>query len=198
VSPIYFEGERKSVVHTAGGIVEFEDVNGVRTIRVDHLLHEVPYADALKTLRREPTGFFEFHCVLIRTDAFDTLGPFDEECLSLHEHLDFSLAIRKAGGQVYLEPGSHVTYRYGLLDKYDVEYARVRWSDEWNRRSTARFLRKWGMDETSPWGLSVIDFGRVHREHLENLRRTPSRILKTMAERVLPKRINTALRDLRG
>jgi hypothetical protein len=79
-----------------------------------------------------------------------------------------------------------------------VEYARVRWCDEWNRRSTARFLRKWGMDETSPWGVSVIDFGRIHRQHLENLRRTPSRVLKTIASQVLPTRVYAALRDLRG
>jgi GT2 family glycosyltransferase len=199
VSPVYFEGTTKSrVVHTAGGIVDFEDTGGVRTIRVVHHLHEVPYDKARESLRREATGFFEFHCVMVRLEVFMRLGPLDEELLSLHEHLDLSLMIQQAGGTVFLEPEAHVTYVYGLLNSSDVEYARVRWCDEWNRRSTMQFLRKWKMDEGSPWGASVIDFGAVHRRHLENLRRSPVRLLKHAAKNILPKRVYTALRDLRS
>jgi GT2 family glycosyltransferase len=189
---------KNRVIHTAGGIVEFPEIDGVRTVLVDHLLHEVPYDQVASSLFRAPTGFCEFHCVLLPVDVFTKLGPLDEECLSLHEHLDLSLMIRQAGGTVYLEPKAHVCYIHGLLDASDVEYARVRWSDEWNRRSTRHFLRKWQVDEDCPWGASLIDFGKGHREHLERLRRGPVRVLKNVVKNVLPKRVSTALRDLRS
>jgi GT2 family glycosyltransferase len=197
VAPVYFEGAAKNrLIHTAGGIVEFVEADGVRSIRVDHLLHHAFYDDVAPTLRRSPTGFCEFHCVLLPLEVFTKLGPLDEECLSLHEHLDLSLMIRRAGGLVYLEPKAHVTYTHGLFTGLDLEYARIRWSDDWNRRSTFHFLAKWHLDQTSAWGASVIAFGNGHREHLERLRLGPMRLLKNFVRNVLPTRLYTSLREL--
>ena len=131
VSPLYFEGKTKDrIIHTAGGVVEFVDDNGTRTPRVIHSLHAESYDAVAPTLRREPTGFFEYHCVLLPLDTFTKLGPLDEACLSLHEHTDLSLMIRQAGGAVYLEPEAHVTYVQGMLRTSDLEYACLRWSDD--------------------------------------------------------------------
>lgn len=43
--------------------------------------------------------FVEFHCVLVRTAAFDSIGPLDEGLLSSREHLDLCLQVRANGGE---------------------------------------------------------------------------------------------------
>jgi len=152
VSPVYFEGDRKDrIIHMAGGSAEFVERDGIRTFDEEHLFNRSKFDDVAHTLKRDQTGFFEFHTVLMPMAVFDTVGPFDEELLSSNEHLDASLLIRQAGGSIYLVPTSQVTYTFGLLDDDDLEYAALRWSDEWNRRSTMRFVDKWNMDLRSPW-----------------------------------------------
>src|SRR4029453_17387708 len=105
------------------------------------------YEEVSASLQMSETGFFEFHCVLLPLEVLKRLGPLDERYPSNHEHLDLSLLIRQAGGTICLAPASRVTYRDGLLDKWDIEYAMFRWSDDAIRRSTRHFLEKWNIDE---------------------------------------------------
>ena len=183
VSPVYFEGvPRDEVIHMAGGYAEFEEKNGVRAFHEDHLHNQKAYRATRPVLRRESTGFFEFHAVLLRLTALNQLGPLDEALLSSHEHLDLSLLIRQAGGSICLEPDSLITYVYGLLDDYDLQYASLRWSDEWNRSSAAHFAKKWQLDVDAMWIESAADWGRRHLEHLKRLRRSPRTILKWQAK----------------
>ena len=52
----------------------------------------------------------EFHCVLLRTSAFEQREFLNNNLLSHGEHLDLARDIRLAGGDVYFEPRSIVRY----------------------------------------------------------------------------------------
>ena len=182
VSPVYFEGlPRDRVVHMAGGHLELTEAHGQRAIHESHLHHQKRFEEVRPSLQTGPTGFFEFHCVLLPLSVLRRLGPFDEQLLSSEEHLDFSLLIREAGGSIYLAPDAQVTYVHGLLDKYDLEFASLRWSDDWNRRSLDHFVEKWRLDGASTWREMSVNWGRNHREHLIRMRRSGRTILKRFA-----------------
>ena len=50
---------------------------------------------------------------MVRTEMFRTIGPFDEAMLSVRENLDFCMTVTNAGGSIYLEPASVITYLGG-------------------------------------------------------------------------------------
>jgi GT2 family glycosyltransferase len=104
-------------------------------------------------LERKVTGMCEFHCVLARRDVFDRIGPLDEKLLSTKEHIDFSMSVRKAGGEVWFEPSSVVTYvfpcRARPMTPEDWPFFALRWSDAHGRRSLDHFISKWNL-ETKP------------------------------------------------
>lgn len=121
---------------------------------VDKLrLHEVIFkqglavADERPNLRRQETGFVEFHCCLVRRDALVRIGFLDEN-LSTKEHLDFCLSIQKEGGKVFFEPESVITYFAAAGDRRlhwaELRYYLRRWSETWHRTSLRHFMSKWG------------------------------------------------------
>lgn len=61
-------------------------------------------------LKREPTGFVEFHSMLVRTEIFKKIGALDEGFSCTKEYLDFCMLVARAGGSIYLEPASVVTF----------------------------------------------------------------------------------------
>jgi hypothetical protein len=103
--------------------------------------------DVPQELKREPCHYAEFHCMLLRADVFDKVGPLDEELMNTREHIDICMRIREAGGEVYFEPSSRVTYStpppFALSD---VPFYWLRWSEDWGRRSMSRFCEKYGID----------------------------------------------------
>ncbi len=98
-------------------------------------------------LERKITGMCEFHCVLVRRDVFDKTGPLDEALLSTKEHIDFSMAVRRAGEEVWLEPASVITYvfpcRARPINPEDWPFFALRWSSTYGERSLARLIDKW-------------------------------------------------------
>jgi GT2 family glycosyltransferase len=200
VAPLVFEGPLdQQVIHIFGGQAEFSGGDTGRTFHEDHLFNGRTLREAQSEIQRTRTDFAEFHCVLMRRELFDELGPCDEGFLSLQEHLDVSLLITQAGGSVYAEPEARVAFPYdSLLDRYDIEYARLRWSDDWNRRSTQHFVEKWKIDPASPWVAASIGWGNSHREHLERLRRRPLSMMKRAVKGILPAPAYKALQALRG
>ena len=109
VGPLYCFGRDGSsgepvLVHTAGATLRFER-DGHHRYRERHLHVNRPLAEVRAQLRRTPIGLVEFHCMLVRTSTFERTGPLDEELLSFLDHVDFCLAVHKAGGSVYLETG---------------------------------------------------------------------------------------------
>src|SRR5262245_17884948 len=85
---------------------------------------------------------------MVRTAIFDTIGPFDEALLTVRENLDFCLAVAEAGGSIYIEPASIITYLgYQPLAWRDIPYYLLRWNDRWTLRTLHRFRDKWGLAE---------------------------------------------------
>lgn len=101
-------------------------------------------------LTRKETGMCEFHCALARRDIFDKIGPLDEKLMSTKEHIDFSMCVRQAGGSVWFEPSSVITYvfpcRARPMSREDWPYFALRWSDAYGTRSLEHFIAKWGLN----------------------------------------------------
>ena len=143
--PLYLIGPPGTdVVHMAGGDMWFKEEGGRRVFCERHRHVNRRLGEIASQIRREACDSVEFHCMLVRRHAFDQLGPLDEELMSSREHLDICLSVGEAGGTVWFEPSSVVTYTPSRpLIPADRRYHLLRWSPEWNRRSVTRFAEKW-------------------------------------------------------
>ena len=170
VAPLVCIGEpAHTVVHVAGGIATTYEEEGRRYFREVQRFQGNLLKDVRDRLVREPTGLFEFHCVLIRRSLFDRVGPLDTAYLSSSEHLDLCLAVRGINGAIFFEPGSIVTYLSPPpLALSDVLYYTLRWSDDWTLASEQHFHRKWELEFDD----RVVRFVVEHRRHgLRKIRR---------------------------
>jgi GT2 family glycosyltransferase len=108
-------------------------------------------AEVRDRLKRQLTGFIEFHCLLARTEFFERVGLLDEGLCCTKEYIDLALTVAKFNGSVYLEPASIVTFRTHFpappLKFYDLPYFMLRWSDAWERASLRHFCQKWNLAE---------------------------------------------------
>ncbi|MFC7292772.1 glycosyltransferase family 2 protein [Hirschia litorea] len=100
-------------------------------------------------LVRKQTGFLEFHGVLVRKSIMEKVGPLDTEVISIKEYLDFCLMVLNAGGKIWSEPKSVVTFIYPHgqypVRLIDWPYFMLRWSKNWEERSIRRIQEKWGL-----------------------------------------------------
>lgn len=155
VGPLYLIGELAlGWIHAAGGELVFEGAGGDRMLRSDHVLQGLSLSELTEPPRARACDFAEFHCMLVRTDTFEKVGPLDEALLSTREHEDLALAVKAHGGSVWSEPSSVVTYlppprhpklvgAFGpALRVTDVPYFARRWSERWNEASVEHFRRK--------------------------------------------------------
>lgn len=180
VGPLYFIGELEhQIVHMAGGAVHMKEQEGKRILYEEQYHFNTPLVDVPVPFRRQTCGHLEFHCMLARTDVFERLGPLDEELLSVHEHIDFCLAVHQAGGSVYLEPKAVTTYIPPPPCKWwDLPFFMLRWSEEWNLATARHFNEKWGVSsvlhisDKSKLTLedTIIRFARGHRRLMTGLR----------------------------
>lgn len=156
VGPIYCERLPAGTwIHMAGGDARFVEHDGRRVLQEAHRFFGRPLAEVRPQLRREPTEQIEFHCALVRRDVFDRLGPLDERLWSAAEHTDLCLLAHAAGGQVYLEPDSVITYvPPPPFTKADLDYYLLRWSHAWNTASIEHFRAKWKLAGDDP----ALDF----------------------------------------
>jgi hypothetical protein len=84
----------------------------------------------------------------VDTSWLRKVGGLDPELYSLFEHTDVCMQIRAAGGTVWSEPESVVSYgRPRFIDRRDRAYYTLRWSEDWNERSGRRFQAVWKLDE---------------------------------------------------
>lgn len=153
VSPLICQGEPvHEEVHCAGGessILEETKGDQVRRRIIEKIYKQGRrVADVRDQLRRQETGLAEFHCMMVRTKIFEQVGLLDEEILNTKEHVDFCITVVQAGGSVYLEPASVVTYVPGPpLEWTDIPYYMLRWSDAWELNSLHRLRDKWNLTE---------------------------------------------------
>lgn len=130
-------------VHFAGADVKIiAAAQGKRRNRlIDRIHKDMPATP-------QPTGAAEFHCMLVRTDVFRTLGGLDEHLLSTRENIDFCLAVQNCGEKIYIDPRSKITYLPpDPLRMYDVPFFALRWSDQWDLSSFHYLRDKWNLDE---------------------------------------------------
>lgn len=170
VTPLLCQGRPvHEFVHSAGGqcrIVERREGLEIKRYIQDAMQSQGQPADQIRPyLERSETEFVEFHCMLARTEVFKRLGPLDEEMLNTREHIDLSLAVRKAGGAVYFEPASTITYLHDEgLRWSDIPFYMLRWSDEWLGASLKRFQEKWNVDENEYFTKRYKRFGGRRRK----------------------------------
>jgi GT2 family glycosyltransferase len=137
-------------IHLAGGEAHIytetqEDGSTKRKVHEKHFFVNRPVAEVKEKLVRNQCEFAEFHCMLVQTEIFKTIGLLDEALLSTREHIDFCMTVTGTGGTVYCEPESVVTYVPGLdrSDLTEVAFFLLRWSDAWEISSLEYFSEKW-------------------------------------------------------
>lgn len=140
------------IVHCAGGesgVLLEQKGDKVRRRIVEKIYKQGrKVADVRHQLERGKTGLAEFHCMFVRTDIFAKIGQLDEGMLNTKEHVDFCMTVAEAGGTVYLEPDSLVTYVPGPpLELSDMAFYMLRWSDAWELASLQHLLCKWDLTE---------------------------------------------------
>lgn len=165
VAPLYCIGEpEEGFIHLAGGAAEIRESDGRRHLHEEHRFKGKKVWDVRPKLRREVAGHAEFHCVLVRRAAFETLGPLDEGLMSSREHVDFCLAVTRAGGEVYFEPDSLITYVPPPPFAWsDVPYFLTRWSEAWNRVTLDHLRKKWDLSDDDPHLVTQAEWLRTHR-----------------------------------
>lgn len=136
-------------IHFAGGESHvFLDINDRRRLREKMYKQGRQVTELRPTLERHQTELAEFHCVLVRAEILDRIGNLDEKMLNTKEHLDFCMSVSEAGGKVYFEPASLITYVPGPPLKWsDLHYYMLRWSNAWTLASLHHFRDKWSLAE---------------------------------------------------
>lgn len=140
------------IVHCAGGKSGISvETDGEKVER--HIVETIykqgrRVAEVGDQFQRQPSGLAEFHCMMVRTEIFERVGPLDEAMLNSKEHVDFCLTVAQAGGMIYFEPASVVTYVPGPpLEWADIPFYMLRWSDGWELASLHRLRDKWDLTE---------------------------------------------------
>ncbi len=137
-------------IHLAGGeariVLEPKGDKMRRRVHEKHYFVNRPVAEVQDQLHRQQCEFAEFHCMLVRTEIFEKIGLLDEALLSTREHIDFCLNVANAGGTVYCEPASVVTYVPEVIFRFsDLAFFMLRWSDAWEVASLEHFSQKWDL-----------------------------------------------------
>jgi GT2 family glycosyltransferase len=189
-------------VHFAGGESHvWEDKLGQRRMREKMYDQGKTVGQVRDRLSRTQTELAEFHCVLVRTAIFEQIHQLDEQMINTKEHLDFCMTVQQAGGTVYFEPDSLVTYLPGRPQNFgDVHYYMLRWSNAWTLDSLNHFRQKWNLMEDSYFKTKYKKLGwRRHMTLVKPVarklalgREIPSLINRLMA---LEARFNTYLTD---
>lgn len=156
-------GDRVTV-HDAGGDCHLEPRGGVTTLVESHRHVGLVAAD-IPPLHRERVELFEFHAVLFDRTRLVALGGPDERMLSQGDHLDVALRIHAAGGSVWLDPDSLVTYDIPERVRLrDLPFFLGRWSSSWTAASRRAFCQKHGVDDPDDpyqtWG-----YPEIHRTY---------------------------------
>jgi GT2 family glycosyltransferase len=111
-----------------------------------HSLHPHSKQPATTELPRCRTGVLEYHAFLVRSETLQKIGPFDEKCWHALNHDDFSLMIRAAGGEIWVEPASVIVYRPPPpIEWEDLGFFINRWSANKTATSLRHFSQKWSV-----------------------------------------------------
>jgi len=171
VGPLYLEDNLNDrIIHMAGGDAHFREEQGRRSFHGAHKFAKVKLDKVQAELKRSPTETVEFHCALARNDIFNTLGPLDEKFMSVSEHQDFSIAVRNAGGSIYMEPAAMVAYYIASpLKWFDLPYFFERWDHALNQLTVEHMRAKWNLPADDVYIQRMSQFAKKHRIHFIRL-----------------------------
>lgn len=140
------------------------------TIQEKTYFQNRPIAEIQDHLKRQTTGFVEFHAMLVRTSIFNRIGLLDEGFSCTKEYLDFCMTVTRAGGLIYFEPTSVVTFLTHppapALERADLPYFMLRWSDEWELDSLLHFQKKWNLAASSYFQKRYKKLGQRRRKEI--------------------------------
>ena len=172
-------------VHVAAGDCSVRAPDGAARLVESHPFGNAPLDAVADDTERRECGMFEFHAVLLRRDALAEVEPLDEGLRSVLEHVDLSLLLRERGHQIWYDPTVSVTYiPTKPLGGADRRYFVARWSDDWNRRTAARFCEKWGLPPDDEQVRLNVEFGAWLRSRAYLPYRSPFRPLAERRGRV--------------
>lgn len=160
VGPLYCEANPPfQTVHVAQQTAYIEDQpNGRRYVEINPN-KRAPLKEVRHLFKREPSGFAEMHCMLVRTEALRRLGKLDEGLRTTHDHVDLCWSVRQNGGTIYFEPEAMVNQllpRPFPFSVPDLPYYLWRWNPADNRAGIEHFCKKWGLTDKDvealiPW-----------------------------------------------
>ncbi|NEZ66093.1 glycosyltransferase family 2 protein [Leptolyngbyaceae cyanobacterium CCMR0082] len=120
-----------------------------------------------RQLHQRACDYAELSCLLVKRSIFRDIGPLDEKLLNSQEHLDFCLSVAQAGGKIYCEPASVVTYVPEMPRRWsDLLYFMLRWSDAWEAESLIHFQKKWSLDIDRDFMLRFKHLGQQRHQIL--------------------------------
>lgn len=188
VGPLTLLGSEFKTVHFAGGSIELREQQGKQWMTQKRPFMNQPLARVQDKIRPGYTEILEFHCMLARTEAFDTLGPLDESFMSMCEEDDLCMSVAKTGNSIFLEADAVVTYVPPSptdIAWSDLPFFFVRWSDSWCEKSVARCMEKWNLTDDSPFLGNTRYFVRAHRTYINPRPAKPSSYLVYGLKRLL-------------
>ncbi|MGQ0745129.1 MAG: glycosyltransferase [Acidimicrobiales bacterium] len=147
VGPLYCQGDpADKIIHMAEGWITLTGDAPNRTFATNQSHQGVAIADVPEPLVRRTCDYAEFHCMFLRTDVFDKIGPLDENLMNTREHLDVCMQVVRAGGEVWFEPAAVVTYSTPPpFANSDIPFYWTRWSESWGQKSLSAFCDKYGI-----------------------------------------------------
>lgn len=74
--------------------------------------------------------------MMFKRKMYEEIGPMDESMFLLYSESDYAYMARRAGWEVWYEPGSRVIHRLGKASKGSQELA---------QKDMAVFMKKWGI-----------------------------------------------------
>jgi glycosyltransferase involved in cell wall biosynthesis len=174
VGPLQFIGDfRQQTIHIAGGLLHERNENGRHILYDEQKLFEAKLKSVKEPLQRSQCDYIEFHCMLLRRDFLESIGGLDEQLLSVHEHIDLGLELRRKNRSAYFEPKALATYIPPQeVPWFDLPYFEIRWCEEWTTPSVEHFRKKWGYDRLGYAGEeqspdltedTIVRFARGHR-----------------------------------
>lgn len=161
VCPLYLWGKQKQsdVIHMAGGKLDLEPAEDGLRMAESHRHVNRKVADVADELRREPCGFGEYHCLMMRREIYSADNMFDPQIVTVHEHIHASMLAREMGFETWFEPRSEVNYlalaewRVGELGGF-----RSRWNLAEAESSLAHFARRWNVVDDADYHFPVRKF----------------------------------------
>ncbi len=185
VGPLYCQGDpADKIIHMAEGWIQMTGEAPRKKFSTTQSHQGVAIADVTEPLVRRTCDYAEFHCMFMRSDTFDKLGPLDENLMSTREHLDVCMQVKEKGGEVWFEPAALVTYSTPPpFDNTDIPFYWTRWSESWGRRSLSAFCDKYGIDPD-------------YSERVRNMAHRRQRVItpvRKMVKRTLGKKADSAV-----